>query len=157
VKADVFQHLSFFEALADAAHAGRDAGTLFAIRSPGDMQRATVLSQFHFSYHTSWASYSSQSRARNSTLKITKESSASTIAIAFAASICPSLNFAKMCTGAVWVRPARLPETRIVEPNSPTARAKVSKAPVTIAPRRLGSVTCQKVCQREAPMVAEAS
>src|SRR5215213_908654 len=45
----------------------------------------------------------------------------------------------------------------MVEPNSPTARAKVKSAPVTIAPRKEGSVTCQKVCQRVAPMVAEAS
>ena len=55
------------------------------------------------------------------------------------------------------MRAARLPETKMVEPNSPTARAKVSKAPVTMAPRKLGSVTCQNVCQRVAPIVAEAS
>src|SRR5262245_44023137 len=116
-----------------------------------------VGNQFHLRLHASCASNSSQSRAKNSTLKITNDKSANTIAIAFAASICPSLNFAKMYSGAVWVRPARLPETKIVEPNSPTARAKVSSAPDTMAPRKLGSVTCQNVCQRVAPMVAEAS
>src|SRR6185503_5096191 len=62
-----------------------------------------------------------------------------------------------MYNGAVCVRPARLPETRIVEPNSPTARANVSSAPETIAPRNDGRVTCQKVCQRVAPIVADAS
>src|SRR5687768_11142920 len=45
----------------------------------------------------------------------------------------------------------------IVDPNSPTARANVNSAPETIAPRRDGSVTCQKVCQRVAPIVADAS
>src|SRR4030095_6733859 len=83
--------------------------------------------------------------------------SAKTMAMALAASIWPSLNLAKIYKGAVWVRPARFPETRIVDPNSPTARAKVSSAPETIAPRRDGKVTCQNVCQRVAPMVAEAS
>src|SRR5260370_35491953 len=62
-----------------------------------------------------------------------------------------------MQSGAVWVRPARLPETRIVEPNSPTALANVNSAPDTIAPRKDGNVTCQNVCQRVAPMVADAS
>src|SRR5215203_2149808 len=62
-----------------------------------------------------------------------------------------------MYSGAVWVWPARLPETRIVDPNSPTARANVSSAPPNNAPRKLGSVTCQKVCQRVAPIVADAS
>src|SRR5436190_12293929 len=45
----------------------------------------------------------------------------------------------------------------IVDPNSPTARANVNSAPETIAPRNDGSVTCQKVCQRVAPIVADAS
>lgn len=61
-------------------------------------------------------------------LKMTKENSASTMATALAASTCPSLNFEKMYSGAVCVRSARLPETRIVEPNSPTARESKQRA-----------------------------
>ena len=38
-------------------------------------------------------------------------------------------NFAKIYSGAVCVRPARLPETRIVEPNSPTERARSKARP----------------------------
>src|SRR6185503_9902334 len=53
--------------------------------------------------------------------------------------------------------PARLPDTIIVDPNSPTARAKVNRAPETIAPRSDGKVTCQNVCQRVAPIVSDAS
>src|SRR6266496_1868187 len=154
---DVFKHAGLLESLADALHSCSNPRSLFALRSPGHMGLIRVGSQCHFCNHTSCASNSSQSRAKKSTLKITKESRASTIAIALAASICPSLNLAKMYNGAVWVRIARLPETRIVEPNSPTARANVRRAPPTIAPRKLGSVTYQKVCQRVAPMVAEAS
>ncbi len=60
---------------------------------------------------------------------MTNEKTASTIATALAASTWPSLNFAKMYSGAVWVRPERFPDTRIVEPNSPTDRANVKQSP----------------------------
>src|SRR4029079_5133718 len=58
---------------------------------------------------------------------------------------------------SVGVRKPGLPEPKLVEPNSPTARAKVSNAPETIAPRNDGRVTCQNGCQRVAPIVADAS
>ena len=44
-----------------------------------------------------------------------------------------------------------LPEIRTIEPNSPTARAKASAAPDTIAGMRLGSTIRRKVVRCEAP------
>src|SRR6185369_373974 len=86
VKADVFEHARFLEPLAEPAHAGRDPGFLFPVGRPRHVYVATLGSQFHSRCHASWVSNSSQSRAKNSTLKITNDKSARTIAIAFAAS-----------------------------------------------------------------------
>src|SRR6185369_7664786 len=159
VEADIFKHTGLAEFLTESDHT-RSRRRRRNVRYRFDDLRDQCLFCFHHKstdYADKNQSTSSQSRARKSTLKIRNEKSASTIAIAFAASIWPSLNFAKMYNGAVCVRPARFPDTRIVEPNSPTARAKVSSAPDTVAPRNDGRVTCQNVCQRVAPIVAEAS
>ena len=96
IEADIVEHASLLESLAEALHTSRNPRLLLAIGSPGHMHLICVGSCGHFGNHTSCTSNSSQSRAKNSTLKITKESSASTIAIAFAASIWPSLNLAKI-------------------------------------------------------------
>src|SRR5439155_20196187 len=132
VEMDVLEHADLAVLLADAADAGgrRTRGLLARDRAGGSRILGLRLVGHRASYSTS-----NQSRAKNSKLKMRKENSASTMAIALAASICPSLNLAKMYSGAVCVRSARLPETRIVEPNSPTERAKVSSAPDTMAPR----------------------
>ena len=55
-------------------------------------------------------------------------------------SICPKTN-----TEATSVLNGRLPEMSTTDPNSPSARAKPSPAPATIAQRRLGSTTRRKV------------
>src|SRR5437762_592601 len=92
IEAHVFEHARFLEALAHALHAGNGG------RSPVRKRVGGLIDKYgsFLGHHASWASISSQSRAKKSTLKITKDNSASTIAIALAASICPSLNLAKM-------------------------------------------------------------
>src|SRR5207253_9229649 len=90
VEADAFEHARLFEALANVPHTGSDSCFLRAVRSPGHVYLIAVGSQFHFGNHISCASNSSQSRAKKSTLNMTKESRASTIAIAFAASRLPT-------------------------------------------------------------------
>src|SRR5688572_17698122 len=88
VEADVLKHTGLFEALAEAAHTGGHTSSLGAFRRPRSVR--IVGNQFHLRFHASCASSSNQSRAKNSTLKITNDKSARTIAIALAASRAPA-------------------------------------------------------------------
>ena len=80
---NVFEHDRLAKALAETHYGHR----LFA-----EILRRDVNIEIHREIYSA----SSQSRAKNKMLKMTNENSASTIAIAFAASTWPSLNFAKM-------------------------------------------------------------
>ena len=50
-----------------------------------------------------------------------------------------------------------LPAMKMIEPYSPSARAKASAKPVSSAGIRMGRITLVKLCQRLAPRVAAAS
>jgi hypothetical protein len=50
-----------------------------------------------------------------------------------------------------------LPATTTIDPNSPSARAKLSSAPLTIAGVIIGRMTLVNVFQRDAPSVHAAS
>ena len=60
---------------------------------------------------------------------------------------------AKITMLAIWV----LPASSTIDPNSPTARAKASAAPETIAGRSAGRTTRLKITALEAPREAAAS
>ena len=108
VKGNIFEHTGFAKPFANPNNAG--SGRLDALLQA---RMHHILScHCRLSLHSflkssaNWAgtaggsridqSTSSQSRAKKSTLKIRNENNASTTAIALAASICPSLNLAKI-------------------------------------------------------------
>src|SRR5213075_883907 len=109
VEGNVFEHARLLETLAQAPHARRHldrrgrglraAGVRHAVIARG-LRVATLarlvrgLCRRHRRPPSHLAS--SQSRAKKSVKKIRNEKRASTIATAFAASTCPSLNLAKM-------------------------------------------------------------
>ena len=60
-------------------------------------------------------------------------------------------------SGVISVSIGMLPEMKITEPYSPTARANASAKPVSSAGKRAGRITRRKVCHRVAPRLAAAS
>ena len=76
------------------------------------------------------------------------------MAVAPAKSYCSNLVTIK--SGAISDFIGMLPAMKITEPYSPTARAKLSANPVSIAGHNAGNTTRAKVCNGEAPRVAAA-
>lgn len=62
-----------------------------------------------------------------------------------------------MSSGAISLIMGRLPAMKMIEPYSPTARAKASAKPVSRAGSTAGRITRVTVCQRLAPSDAAAS
>src|SRR5512138_781961 len=92
IEIDVFEDARLAEAFAHSNHTGSHLRYIDL-----ELRSFVLRNNFLFCFHLVRSqSTSIQSRAKNRTLKIRNEKRASTIAIALAASICPSLNLANI-------------------------------------------------------------
>src|SRR5690554_2034656 len=91
------------------------------------------------------------------TSNITRAISNSNVATLNAATWLYSLYKISTCRGRVLVKPRIWPDTTDTAPNSPSARAVQSTTPYSRPQRILGRVTCQNICQPDAPSKRAAS
>jgi len=100
--------------------------------------RSTLVQPFLLGSYLPFILFQENLAQRKRTLKIAKDSSANTIAIAFAASICPSLNFRKNIERSCFECDLRDSPNQNSRAELTQSAGKSNNAPVTIAPRSEG-------------------